>query len=64
MILVQMKNKYKFNYICRFDLPFELTRFLTGSIGIVITIPVTAVVAWFVLYRMKAMKLHSSRNED
>lgn len=53
MILVQMKNKYKFSYICRFDLPFELTRFLTGSIGIVITIPVTAFIAWSILYRRK-----------
>ncbi|MBD5135850.1 MAG: hypothetical protein HDT39_07795 [Lachnospiraceae bacterium] len=53
MILVQMKNKYKFSYICRFNLPFELTRFLTGSIGIIITIPVTAFIAWFILYRMK-----------
>lgn len=53
MILVQMKNKYKFSYICRFDLPFELTRFLTGSIGIVLTIPVTAFIAWLVLYHRK-----------
>lgn len=55
MILVQMKNKYKFSYICRFDLPFELTRFLTGSIGIIITIPVTAFIAWLVLYYIKAL---------
>lgn len=56
MILVQMKNKYKFSYICRFNLPFELTRFLTGSIGIIITIPVTAFIAYLVLYRIKIFK--------
>lgn len=52
MILVQMKNKYKLNFIFRFDLPFELTRFLTGSIGIILTIPVTAFVSWLVLYKI------------
>ena len=52
MILVQMKNKYKLNFIFRFDLPFEVTRFLTGSIGIVLTIPVTAFVSWLVLYKI------------
>lgn len=52
MILIQMKNKYKLNYIFRFDLPFELTRFLTGSIGIILTIPVTAFVAWLILFKV------------
>lgn len=50
MVIIQMKNKYKMNYIFRFDLPFELTRFLTGAISIVLTIPVTAFVAWIILY--------------
>lgn len=53
MIIVQMTNKYKFTSICRFDLPFELMRFLTGSIGIVLTIPVTAFAAWLFIYHRR-----------
>lgn len=63
MVIIQMKNKYKMNYIFRFDLPFELTRFLTGSIGIVLTIPIAAFVAWFILY--KKYSIHSKlQNEE
>lgn len=64
MIIIQMKNKYKMNYIFRFDLPFELTRFLTGSISIVLTIPVTAFVAWLILYHRNNKKNKTLQSEE
>jgi len=50
-----MRNGVAFKTILRYDVFFELARFLTGSIGVVLAIPVSAVVAiWF--YRRRAEK--------
>ena len=43
---------------------FELTRFLTGSISIVLTIPVTAFVAWLILYHRNNKKNKTLQSEE
>lgn len=50
-----MRNGVAFKTIMRYDVFFELARFLTGSIGVVLAIPVSAFIAiWF--YRKKVEK--------
>lgn len=50
-----MRNGITFTTILRYNVFFELARFLTGSIGVVLAIPVSAFIAiWF--YRKKVNK--------
>lgn len=54
-ILLSMRNGIAFSTIIRYHSFFELSRFLTGSIGIVITIPISAAVAVY-FYKGKRRK--------
>ena len=44
-IMLCMRNGFTFMTILRYHSFFELTRFLTGSIGIVLSIPVASLIA-------------------
>lgn len=53
--ILYMRNGIAFSTILRYNVFFELARFLTGSIGVVLAIPVSAAIAiWF--YRKKVEK--------
>lgn len=41
LILIKMINNYGFTEIFKFHIPFELIQFLTGSIGILLAIPIS-----------------------
>ena len=45
LILIKLINNYGFTEIFKFHIPFELIRFLTGSIGIVLAIPISGTIA-------------------
>lgn len=45
MFLIKAKNGYSFINLVRYDIIFELLRFLLGSIGIVLAIPVSGIIA-------------------
>ncbi len=54
-IMLCMRNGFSFLTILRYHSFFELARFLTGSIGIVLSIPVAALIA-VSYYKRKAVK--------
>lgn len=54
LFIIKAKNGYSFMNLVRYDVAFEILRFLTGSIGIVMAIPVAGVVA--VLIHKKRLK--------
>ncbi len=54
IILVKVMNGYSFGSMVRFHALFELIRFLAGSIGIVLAIPVSGVIAAALLARRRA----------
>lgn len=60
MFLVKVKNGYSFSSIVRFDIVFELLRFLVGSIGIVLAIPVSGAVA--ILLHINRLKKNNEEN--
>lgn len=41
LILIKLINHYGFTEIFKFHIPFEMIRFLIGSIGIILTIPIS-----------------------
>ena len=49
LILVKLMNHYGFTEIFKFHIPFEVIRFLTGSIGILLSIPVSCGMSIFIL---------------
>lgn len=51
MILLLLKNGYAFFYIISFNLSLEIVRALTGSIGIVVSIPITLYISILLLSR-------------
>lgn len=51
-IFIEIRSGFGIDTILRFDLVFELIRFLLGAIGIVLAIPVSGVIA-FILFRKK-----------
>ena len=51
-IFIEIRSGFGLDTILKFDLVFELIRFLLGAIGIVLAIPVSGVIA-FVLFRRK-----------
>jgi uncharacterized membrane protein len=53
MILLWLKNGYPFSEIININLSLEIIRILTGSIGIVISIPVTMYIAMILLKNHK-----------
>lgn len=52
MFLLKVKNGYSFSNIVRFDVVFELIRFLIGSIGIVLAIPISGSIAILLHYHL------------
>ncbi len=58
MFLIKAKNGYSFLNLVRYDIIFELLRFLLGSIGIVLAIPVSGVIA--ILLFGKGIKKHAA----
>lgn len=61
MFLLKIKNGYSFPNIIRFDIIFELLRFVIGSIGIVLAIPISGAVAILIHYQL--MKNNSEKEE-
>lgn len=53
-IFIEIRSGFGLDTILKFDLVFELIRFLLGAIGIVLAIPVSGVIA-FVLFRRKLL---------
>ena len=51
-VLLESRNGFGFTTILRFNVVFELIRFLLGAIGIVLAIPVSGVLA-IALFRIK-----------
>lgn len=49
MLILKIKNGYKFLSILKFQIPFEIIRFLIGAIGIVIAIPISGFIAITIL---------------
>lgn len=49
MMILKMKNGYPLYSILRFQIPFEIIRFLLGSIGIVLAIPISGLVAVLIM---------------
>lgn len=47
--ILKMKNDYSLITLVRLHIPFEISRFLTGSIGILLAIPVSIVISIVVL---------------
>lgn len=62
MFLIKIKNGYSFINIVRFDVVFELLRFLVGSIGIVLAIPISGTAA--VVLHLKKLKKKNSREGE
>ncbi|MBQ3545816.1 MAG: YibE/F family protein [Lachnospiraceae bacterium] len=54
LFIIKAKNGYSFMNLVRYDVVFEILRFLTGSIGIVMAIPVSGLVA--ILIHKKRLK--------
>lgn len=53
MLILKIKNGYKFLSIIKFQIPFEIIRFLVGSIGIVVTIPISGFIAITILKKRR-----------
>lgn len=51
LILIKMINNYGFTEIFKFHIPFELIQFLTGSIGILLAIPISTWVSIHIFRR-------------
>ena len=49
MMILKMKNGYPLYSILRFQIPFEIIRFLLGSIGIVLAIPISGLVSVLIM---------------
>lgn len=47
--ILKMKNEYSLITLVKLHIPFEISRFLTGSIGILLAIPVSIVISIAVL---------------
>ena len=54
MIILKIKNGYPLISILKFQIPFEIIRFLVGGIGIVLAIPISGFIAILI---MKGRKL-------
>lgn len=53
MLILKIKNGYKFLNIIKFQIPFEIIRFLVGAIGIVVTIPISGFIAITILKKRR-----------
>ena len=53
MLILMIKNGYKFLSIIKFQIPFEIIRFLVGAIGIVVTIPISGFIAITILKKRR-----------
>lgn len=53
MLILKIKNGYKFLSIIKFQIPFEIIRFLVGAIGIVVTIPISGFIAITILKKRR-----------
>ena len=53
MLILKIKNGYKFLSIIKFQIPFEIIRFLVGAIGIVVTIPISGFIAITILNKRR-----------
>lgn len=53
MLILKIKNGYKFLSIIKFQIPFEIIRFLVGAIGIVMTIPISGFIAITILKKRR-----------
>ena len=53
MMILKIKNGYKFLSIIKFQIPFEIIRFLVGAIGIVVTIPISGFIAITILKKRR-----------
>ena len=53
MLILKIKNGYKFLSIIKFQIPFEIIRFLVGAIGIVVTIPISGFIAILILKKRR-----------
>ena len=53
MLILKIKNGYKFLSIIKFQIPFEIIRFLVGTIGIVVTIPISGFIAITILKKRR-----------
>ena len=53
MLNLKIKNGYKFLSIIKFQIPFEIIRFLVGAIGIVVTIPISGFIAITILKKRR-----------
>lgn len=56
MILLYLKNGVAVNYILSMNLSLELTRALVGSIGIVLTIPISIYTATYFIQKRRTVK--------
>ena len=54
IVILKIINGYNLLRMLKFDISFEIVRFLIGSIGIVAAVPISALVA--VLFFRKGMK--------
>lgn len=52
-IFVEMRNGFGFSTIVKFDIVFELIRFMLGAIGIVLAIPVSGICALVLFYGLR-----------
>lgn len=53
ILILKIKNGYKFLSIIKFQIPFEIIRFLVGAIGIVVTIPISGFIAITILKKRR-----------
>lgn len=53
MLILKIKNGYKFLSIIKFQIPFEIIRFLVGAIGIVVIIPISGFIAITILKKRR-----------
>lgn len=53
MLILKIKNGYKFLSIIKFQIPFEIIRFLVGAIGIVVTIPISGFISITILKKRR-----------
>ena len=53
MLILKIKNGYNFLSIIKFQIPFEIIRFLVGAIGIVVTIPISGFIAITILKKRR-----------
>lgn len=51
IMIVKIKNGYTLYHLIRFEIVFEIIRFLIGAIGIVLAIPVAGILAILLLHK-------------